>query len=251
MLPTTSTTIGNILKKSMQYHIPVYKKILPLILLMIIVKDFYLYLGGMPKNLLLEYIIGVVIIVLLIYFFVVSLYLADHVIKNKPITLSQAFKRCIPLMLHTYIAIFSYTVLFFALLYLSRYITYHDLTNIVKFIVVLIFGFIFLIFAVETFFAIPIIILDKMFPWFGFKLSVRLVSLKNWAHSLINVICLMAIILLLDPTTLHGYLLENYYLNAPFDFVVLSVFLPFFNNLIIFSLNDLKLKQKEKEQVTT
>ena len=80
--PSTPIAFLDMLGISIRHHFAVLKKTILLIVMIVIVKDLYIYLGGMRFNTELLYKVSHVMLVLLMYLFSVMIYIANRVLRN-------------------------------------------------------------------------------------------------------------------------------------------------------------------------
>ena len=85
------TPLFDVFMASVKSQPRLYRATLPITLLIVIVKDLYLYCGGMPKNMTAYYVVVVLMALLLIYLICSFIYVSDRVLHNKPVRLRESF----------------------------------------------------------------------------------------------------------------------------------------------------------------
>lgn len=250
MLPTVPITLGQVFLKSLRQYGPVLKKIILIILIAVLIKNSYLYLGGMPTTNWLRYLIEIMITIVIGYFVFVGLYMTNKVINHQSFSFIDALKQSWPLVIQAYLASIIYIIMFVILYFLAHFILHLIrptglnaplYRGLVYFFVT---SLPFLLFIVFSFFTIPLIIIDEVGVLAAFITSFRLIGSKNWLNSFGLYVIFVLIFLIVDPYTRHGEFLARYHLNALFDFIILSIALPLFYSMIVFTLNDLKVRKR-------
>lgn len=249
MLPSTPTTFGQLFSISLRKYLPVLHKIILMILIMTVVKDAYLYLGGMPSNRILNYIIEIIIAVVVAYFVFASLYMTNCVLNQKKITFREAMVAVWTRALKAYLAVIIYIAIFIILLFIA-YLLLHIIHSTSKremlyqaLIMLFIVGLPFLIFIIFSFFAIPLIIVDNVSVYVGFRQSIKLLGKQHWIKPFVLYLILVILSIIVDPSTRHGHFIAKYDANALFDFIVFCIVLPVYYSLLVLLINDLKLRK--------
>ncbi len=238
-------SFGKLCFAAIRHHIKVLPKIIALILLILVVKDAYIYLGGMPHNTVLKIIVTILIWLLLIYFWSVSLYSTKAVLEGQPLTLNDTCRFIYRRILPIYLCCILYFLGFLCIvgiaklivLIASQFLGHNPVWSRIGF--VLIGGIIFVYSIVLAFFALPLVALGQNRVLLAFRDSLNYVK-DEWFYVFGIYIVLMAFILLLSPNTLHSLFLQRHHLVVVFDFIVLCLFLPFLNNLILLTLHQLR-----------
>jgi len=253
-LPTSPQTFSEQLGLSIRYHFPVFRKMFLLIVLMVVVKDAYIYLGGMPSNPHLLAVVGIVMGLLLSYFVVAMLYLSDCVLQNKKISWLLALKAMWPRFGKVFLTLIAFVAIPFLLFTLGEWVAHSAggsqgyPTQRVSLILTLGIGIPCLLFYLRYFYTIPFIVMENIPLFSAFKQAGKLCTKKeNWVRVFGVYACGLAIWILVSPDTLHGHLMKMYKLSALFDFLVFCVTLPIMMNLIVLVRNDLVLRKKLRE----
>ena len=251
-MPSTPRGFLDLLGISVRHHFVVLRKTFLLIVMMVVVKDLYIYLGGFPTNPVLAYLVGIVMTILLIYLFVTMLYLTNRTLCGEHGSLKDAFlavnKRAVPLSLACLIFIIAPLILLLISELILHFITSAgaDRYKYDGLIFVLVVGIPIMIAYLKYFFTIPLIVMEDFPIWNAFHEAGELVY-KEWLRVFGVYACAIAIWLLVSPDTLHGHLIQGYHLSAVFDFIVFCVTLPIMMNLIVFMRNDLRLRKSIEE----
>ena len=250
LYPSRPKDVIDLLGDTFKRYGKVLKAILPLILLAAVVKDVYLYLGGMPKNHIWHIVVVVVIALIEIYLWSAALYSANTILKGEPEKLSAVCKTIYNKSSSIYAGIFA-LVLVLCLIFFVGYL----ISNVVILLLAkkaIVRGLSYLIFIglpamfalVLFFFTVPLLILEKMNVWPAFRESVRLVWYRYWLHAFIPYAAIVISMLIMSPATKHGAWLLSYHLNFIFDVIILALIAPLIINFTLLSLNDLRLRQK-------
>jgi len=254
-LPSTPRSFMDLLGLSIRHHFSAFRKMIFLIVLMVIVKDAYIYLGGMPQNLYLLGLVGVVMSFLLIYFVSTLLYLSHRVLGGEAVDWRVALKAVLPALGKIILAFLIFTIFPYLLILMGEWVTHVLVSGAAHkaqyagLILVLSIGIPILIFYITYFFAVPLMLIDKLSLGKAFANAAHLASRewRNWGRVFGVYACGIAIWVLVSPDTLHGHLMKMYKLSAAFDFVVFCVTLPIMMNFIVFMCHDLKLRRALRE----
>ena len=251
-LPSTPKTFIELLGLSIRHHFAVVRKIVVLILLLVVVKDACIYLGGMPTNAYLYGFVSVIMTVFILYLLTAILYATHCVLYNENISWRSALKDTLTRMGRVILAFAAFIVvpalLFFIGELIARWMMLDDVhpPRYSGLILVLVVGIPVMIVYLYYLFTIPLIVTENYAVWPAFKRAPMIVG-KAW-ENLVRVfgiyVCALAIWLLVSPDTLHGHLMKMYKISAIFDFIAFVVTLPIVMNLIIFMRNDLKLRKE-------
>ncbi len=250
MLPKEPLHLSELFGLAVRKLTPTMRVTVPLIFLMVLVKDFSTYMNIVPSNTTASIIYMVVSAALFVYFWAVSLRMTASVWQGDFFKLGRAFKNSLYPTLHVYAAIVVYMVVAIALFYLGYLVT-HLLGHTAlggKNVALLVFFFItafpYFFFAVLCLLTYPIIVLQKTPVWKAFLSAVKLTGKSHWLWSLAIYAVFAIMYFLITPTTLHAHFLRRYYLSAPFDFIIMLFLVPLLNNLFVLVLNNMQLDQK-------
>ncbi len=241
--PSSPSTIYALIGKSLCYYYSTLKKIIIPILLLALVKNIYVYCGGMPENKLLSSVIIIAMAVVMIYLCTVMLYSASQVLLNNSISLEDACLKIVKCAVK---------IVFICLYYIVAYVIASLLLMVIAYFgkenhgVILLFDFIIVVipllyFILITIFAFPFVLVEGSSVGKAFWNS-NLLTMKNWFPVFGLYAFIFVMIVLVTPTTLHWHLLQAYHVSLLFDFVVFAVFLPIIFNLWLLLLNDYKLR---------
>lgn len=236
MLPSHAQSVEEILKQSLDSYLTVLKKILPIVLLMVIVKDIDIYLGVKFLGNAAQIVVDVIQALLLVYLFSVSLYVTRAVLSGETITLSDAFSAVFKLIWKVYLICLIFVVVYFIFSY-GIYLVHAEVLK-------LMLGLLFLGLIVQYFFIIPRVILDNDTVFSAFKKSAKDFTIIGWLIKFALYAFLLIVFFIVSTNTKHGHWLMNYYLNLPVDFIVILLALPLFNSFMVLFLNDAKLNKK-------
>jgi len=229
------------------------KNIFWIILIFVFFKNINLYLDTFISNSLLKKIISVIQIMAIVYLGVVILLVVNACLERKPVNYRLfflvAFKRLfsvyiVCLLLGLFLAIMSYITMI--LLNLAG-ISSPNVAFYIRLFSFLFIGFCIIFVLLRYFFAMPLIVLDKMKLMAAFKLSGHLV-LDNYIRLLSVYAIFIFTIFVCSQQTRHAAILQTYHVSYLFDYVLLCFLLPFSFNLVLLLLRDLKLRYEETKK---
>lgn len=254
-LPSIPKTFSELLGFSIRQHFVVFRKMVWLIVFLVIVKDTYVYSGGLPTNIYWLSLFGIVITLLVLYLASAMLYTTHCVLYNENIDWRSALSDMLSRMGRVVLAFVFFAlvpiVLYYIGYWISRWLMAGDADPSKYFglIFVLLIGIPMMLIYLYYFFVLPLIIMENYAVREAFKQAPALIG-HDW-RNLFRVFgvyaCGIAIWLLVSPDTLHGHLMATYKISALFDFIVFSVTIPILMNLIVLMCNDLKLRKTIRE----
>lgn len=254
-LPSIPKTFSELLGFAIRRHFVVLRKIIWLIVFLVVVKDTYIYLGGMPMNPYWLSLIGIVMAFLILYLISAMLYATHCVLYNENIDWRSALSDMTSRIGRVVFAFIFFVVIPIIFYFIGYWISHWllegsaDPSKYFGLIIVLLVSIPMMLVYLYYFFVIPLIVTENFAVREAFKRSPALIG-HEW-RNLLRVFgvyaCVLAIWLLVSPDTLHGHLLKMYKLSALFDFIVFSVTIPILMNLIILMRNDLKLRKAIRE----
>jgi hypothetical protein len=246
-IPNTPRSFLDLLGISIKHHYAVLKKTILLILMIVVVKDWYVYLGDFPKNDALKFMISTLMLIVLIYLFMSLLYMTHRILRSEPVMLPDTFKAINQRLFAIFSASFIFVVVPTLFVLLAEFV-YHlilkDNSGGAKFsglIFVFVVGIPILYAYLRYFFTLPLIAMENFSLWKAFGEAQKLVQ-GNWARVFGIYACAIVIWVLVSPDTLHGHFMRMYHVSGIFDFIVFCVTLPIMMNLIVFMRNDLRLR---------
>lgn len=251
LYPTQSKPIIHLVGYSFIHYGRVLKAIIPMILLAALVKDIYIYWGGMPNIQIIRMIIIIVMVILQIYFLLAALYSANKILKGQPMLVKTVFRTIYYKCSAIYAGVFAFIlgcclVFFVGYLISAIFIAiFPDKTLVRASTYLILIGIPMTIGIVLCFFAIPILTLDSVSMMPAFRESVRLVGYKNWLRTFAAYAAVIITSLIVSPATRHGHWLRVHYLSFLFDASVFILLAPLIINFILFLLNDLRLQHKK------
>jgi len=246
-IPNTPRSFLDLLGISIKHHYAILKKTILLMLMIVVVKDWYVYLGGFPKNDALKFIVSTFMLIALIYLFMSLLYMAQRILHSEPVTLMDAFKATNQRLFHIYTASFIFIVVPTLFVLLAEFVFHLIMrghsgsTKFSGLIFVFVVGIPILYAYLRYFYTLPLIAMENFSLWKAFAEAQQLVQ-GNWARVFGIYACAIVIWVLVSPDTLHGHFMRMYHISGIFDFIVFCVTLPIMMNLIVFMRNDLRLR---------
>ncbi len=248
--PTESKSITRLISYSFANYAKVLKAIIPLILLATLVKDIYIYWGGMPSIQIIRMIIVIILVILEIYFWLAAFYSANETLKGEPMSVKVVCRTVYYKWSSIYAGVFAFIlgccVIFFVGYLISAIFIgiFPDKTLVRALSYLLLIGIPLTIGIVLCFFTIPILTINTVNMISAFRESVRLVGYKNWLQTFVAYAAILITFLIVSPETRHGHWLRMHYLSFLFDAAVFILVAPLIINFILFLLNDLRLRQK-------
>ena len=185
-------------------------------------------------------------ILCMVYFFALALWLTHQAFLDRPTPVSDGIKTITQHLFKIYITFLFYAVGAVAVFYaadllgdlLHRLLQNYLPTGSVSLIIT---AALLLIYVAMFVFSMPLTIIDNKPFQKAFYESIFLTE-KNRMGIFILYLIMFSVILLLTPGTLHEYFLSMYHLNVIFDFIVLSVGMPLFINLLLLMINNGKVQ---------
>lgn len=245
--PEVPMSLQSIWRASTRHYFYIFKLTFVYIALIVLAKNSYLFIGGMPHNWIFKAIAALLLTAGLIYLWSCSFASACAALRDEFFNMRIIFRRINRMAIQIYMCCLLYAVVVVALYYLGHGIIYAIEWGAgkqawLKGLGIVVFcGFPIMIFLAMTFFALPLVIAEEEHYFKAFYQSVYLVS-THWAHGFVAYIVLLVMLFLTSPDTLHWHFMSAYFITLPFDLVVLSVLLPLYNTVVLLSLNDLQLR---------
>jgi hypothetical protein len=239
---------------SIRHHFQTFRHIYWLILLVVIVKDAYIYLGGYPSNVYLSSLLTIVMVVLFCYLLALMLYICASLFKGDDTTLKSAAilvffrfrKVLVSLLMLVLIPFILYSLANWLLQITHAYQNHHSQGS--RLILVMVAGIPSMLIYLRYFFAIPIMIVDDSALLASFKQAKQLCTKKeNWIRVFGIYFFVICIWLLVSTDTLHGHFMAVYKLSALYDLVVFSVALPIMMNFVVLMRHDLALRKSLRD----
>ncbi|AAO90121.2 hypothetical protein [Coxiella burnetii] len=251
LYPSQPQTLTYLISRSFKYYGRIFKAIFPLILLIAIVKNAPIYLGGVPAERWIRLIVLFVIALLIVYLWSVALYRAHSIFAAAPVRLKPAF-RVVYSKLSLIYAGFFILIIGICLLFFIGYLLsslaarffVHD--PLVQALVLLLFaGLPITIFLVLFFPVWTLLVTKTLSVWRAFYQSAQWVGYRNWLRMFALYASYIFVFLFVSPATLHGKWLAQHYLSFVFDAIVLSIFTPLLINFTVLLVNDLHLRNQK------
>ncbi len=247
--PTSPRTLSYLITLSFKQYGAVLKAIFPMILLSAVVKDLYIYFGGLPANSWFRLAIIIVMVLAELYLWAVILWGANAVLLGAPVRLNQACREVYRKLSAIYAGFFALLlvlcVVFFVGYLLSNIFSMlAGNTMLVRSVLTLLLIGLPMTFAFVLFlFVLPLLILESLPIWLAFRRSILWVGYENWLRTFSVYAVVLVVILFTSPTTAHGQWLAKHYLSFLFDAFILSLFGPLVINYLLLLLNDLRLRR--------
>lgn len=247
--PNHPKSIYQLFKQAVYYHYAVLREIWLLIVLIVAAKDCYVIFGGLPEDTAARYLLGFILSALIFILSAASLYATDKILKGSSTTTWQVLRVIFERLAQ---------VLFCCLCYFVAIVAIYFLAKLIVFLMVLwlgsqpwIHGLLFVLlvglpltyFMTLTFFTLVMVIVEEKPVLAAFLESMRL-SFRHWFRAFGLYFFLIAVIILISPNTIHWHFLSKYYIVILFDFLVLAVFLPLFNIMVLLELSQLRKSAK-------
>ena len=220
-----------------------------MILLLVVVKDLYLYLGGMPPIAWLRWVLIIVMVLLGVYLWAVMLFSANAVLAGAPLRFSQSFRHVYLKISSIYSGLFA-LVLAMCLLFLVGYLLSNALTAILggaialrSFLILILIGLPLTFILVLWVFVLPLLVLEPISVVAAFRRSMSLVGYNYWLRGFSVYAAFLVLFFIESPVTGHGQWLAKHYFSFLFDAVILAILLPLLTNYFLLLLNDLRLRK--------
>lgn len=245
MIPVSEQTIPGIVKISLFYFIDVFKKIWPILILFVLIKNLSVYCIHMIANPDLSALVFLIFFIILFFIFSLLLYQTNEVISGQALTLKQEVWHIIarfPRILLAYLFIFG---LCFGTLFLARWLILlsgselksEDLATIIFFFL----GLILLIEVLYFFFMVPLISADNE-TWLGSLIKSTEFLREDLRLVIFSYFSLMFLIILISPGSFHFAWISEHKLSIPFDLLAVFIFAPLILNIIIFTMGSIQNK---------
>ena len=250
LYPLKPQKFPKLIMQAFKSYWQVFKAILPLILLIALVKDLYIYFGGMPINRWLHTVIILIMVLLEVYLWATVLYSADATFKAAPVQLNKACRAVYHKLASIYAGFFAlvigFCLLFFIGYFLSNIVTLFFANKMAarSISMLLLFGLPVTIGLVLCFFVLPLLVCESLMLWQAFQRSVKLVGYRNWLQTFVLYAIYIILLFIVSPNTLHGQWLARHYLSFIFDVIIFVLMIPLTINLLLLLLNDLRLQQR-------
>jgi hypothetical protein len=222
-----------------------YRMMLPIVLLVVIVKDLYLYCGGMPAQKTLFFIVSGIMTIALIFLFSCSIKATDLMLRGSYQSLRQVFSQTLERMLHVYLICVFVMIYIIGFYYLGTYAIYHwggkgSGSATKDMFILFLFAVAPILFGVVTMLFSPALILTRgMNAFQAIKQSI-LMTWFHWFYAFSVYACLAIIIVLVLPISKHIQFMIEHHIIALFDFIVLALLLPIFTRIYLLVLLQLE-----------
>ncbi|MCH9770486.1 MAG: hypothetical protein K0U12_06365 [Gammaproteobacteria bacterium] len=214
-----------------------------LIIFAVIVKDAYLYLGGLPSNEFVKILLLMVMIVLGVGLWAAILYQANYVLKKN----NPHWKLALRFVAKHWRAIYGCAGLYFIIIVavfgvvdlvgrFGMHVWGRDTAAV--FLSQLIGAIVLLNLLGLTWFGLLIVIRGESNPLRAVLKSYK-VTVTKFRHIIGLYAVLVATIVLLDPASLHSHFFAGYHVLALFDFAVMAISLPLIANLTVLLWQDM------------
>lgn len=221
---------------SVKYYFPLLRSSFIFILGMVLVKDIGQLINPHMESFYVDLGVDVFVSLVLVFLWSATLRASDFYFKGEPASFRRVFGdilKCFPKIFCTLLGFVAIFLIFFMFAHVvgkgSWFFEWALFMLPVFFLFVLFF------------FAIPNVILHQTSVVGAFRESAERVGFENWLHAFGLYALTVFTWLLVSPTALHEHILANYYLNMPFDLIVLSVCIPILNAMVILSDNDFRI----------
>lgn len=245
--PNEVISLSRMFGKSVRLHYLTLKHSILFIFLITVIK-FIATLAIQPTtNTYLEWLIIIIATFLIVYCFSAALYGVQAAFKDAPQSIAQNIKFVWQERYRIYSAFWIYVlgavVLYYvlSLLLLGIEHFFGHLTTIHT-TGLIITAALLIVYVSMLYFSYPLTLIDNASLPKALHDSAELTD-KNKFSVLTSLVLLFAVILLVTPGMMYEYLLSIYHLNIVFDFIVFSVGIPLYINLLLLIIHDAKLQQ--------
>lgn len=237
-LPKAPTNFSTLMRISAGIHFNLLKRIFIWLLLLTIGKDLVDYLGGYPDKEILQWVVNGCIALWILFFWGASLIASKNFFDGQNQPFSAIFKKAISRLPKAIVVILFYLVLFIFFYWFANLFTKYSVPLSFFLLFSLPLNFLYVLF----YYATPLIFLENAAILSAFIQTTTLIGTQQWFRGFGLFAMSLIIWILISPDTVHGHVLANYYLSAPFDLIILCLLVPLLNSMIILLLNDLRLR---------
>jgi hypothetical protein len=234
--PNVRQSFLHLLQLSWKHYFPLLKASLIYILAIVIVKDVSQLFYDRLESFYVDLGVNILVGLLLVFFWSCSLRASDLYFKGQSPGAKQILIEVLKLFPSILGALLGFIIIFVIFFMFAHAVGKQSLVIEFSLFMLPVF-FLFVLF----FFAVPNVILHNTSIIGAFRESAENVGFENWLHTFGLYALVLFTWLLVSPSTLHEHVLANYYLNAPFDFIILSLLLPMLNSMVVLSDNDFRI----------
>lgn len=244
--PNEVISLSRMFGKSVRLHYLTLKHSILFIFLITVIK-FIAALGiDFTTNSYLEWLIAIIATFLIVYCFSAALYGTQAAFKDAPEPLMQSVRSVWQHKYRIYSTFWIYVLgavvlyyvlnlLMFGIEHFFGHLTTIHTTGLIITAALLI------VYVSMLYFSYPLTIIDGASLSKSFQDSAELTD-KNKFSVLASLVLLFVVALLVTPGMMYEYLLSIYHLNIVFDFIVFSVGIPLYINLLLLVIHDAKLQ---------
>jgi len=243
-------TFSDIFSLAMKGYRESLRRTIAVIVMIVVIKDCYVYLGGAPTSPTAQGVGALLIGVVLIFLFAVSLQASYSSLKPSPTKLSDHFNHVLKRLIPLYLSVLFFIVLFVVIFFVVKWIVFAiggdsvDKTrrSIEGVFIASFAGLMMLYVVIRCYFVLPMVVLDSLSAWRAFAESVRL-TLNNALRTFGIYLCGVIMVVLTMPGSRHYIWLADHKLIALFDLFVFALLLPLYLNMVVLMLRDLQWRR--------
>ena len=226
-----------------------YRKTLGITLLIVIVKDWYLYCGGMPINPIAFHVVAAVMALLMIYLFACFIYSCDKIRQGHTLSLRQVFVDTAKRIAQVYLICVFIVAFCVGFYYLGHYLAQLwvgvHLKPTKKYMMIIILFTIFpILYGIVVLLFAPILALLKNCTALKAVKNSIYLSWFHWFYVFSLYVFIGIIYILVSPLSLHAHFFIRYHVMIVFDFIVFAMLLPVFTNMALTILSELERMER-------
>lgn len=250
--PNTETNLTQLFKSSFRLHYLTLKQTIFFILLITVVKNIAMIFALYVSNGIAQSVVYFIAGLLMVYLFSAALLSTHESFMDRSKTFTDTLAEIKKNVVNIYVTFFAYIVGILCAYGVARLLAlaiHHILRNYsfpLHGVTVILLATFVLMFLAMFLYSYPLAVIDSKKIQSAFYDSLVL-SDKNKLGIFVLFFIIIAIDVLISPASLQEYFLSSYHLGVLYDFVVLSVMLPLFINLLLLLIHDAKLQLMAEE----
>ena len=250
--PDAETNLTQLFKIAFRLHYLTLKHTIFFILLIVAMKNIAMFFTIFVTNWLAQTVVYFMAGLLVVYLFSAALLATHESFMDRSKTFTDTLAEIKKNAVNIYATFFGYIAGILCTYALAKLlgVVIHHVLNKFSFplhgFALIIMATMMMMFLAMFFYSYPLAVIDSKKIQNAFYDSLVL-SDKNKLGILVLFFIMLAVDMLTSPTSLQEYFLSTYHLGILYDFVVLSVMLPLFINLLLLLIHDAKLQLMVEE----
>lgn len=239
--PKSTCPLSELLSLSWRYYFLTLKQVIVFIVLFVLLKAGFTYLPSLPWA--ISTVLGILITALCIFLYGMSIYRTHAALENTPVSIAAAWHIVKKRIALTFAACFLIMLGFFLIFQAGRWIILSLLGisgAVGGLLLIICVGIPMILLLIFFYLTIPLTLVEKEPIWMIFYDSAQL-TLKSGLSVVALYLTMILIAMLISTHSRHSQWLISHHLMEIFDWVVLCGLAPFFLNLTLFVLRNLRL----------